>query len=79
MGGRESGGGEGWRGGSGPGWAKDGAGGEGVLERSSANAVTRGVQRCLCNLRNHGETVPLRTDKRAGSGILDPLNSCDLQ
>ena len=59
------------------GWAKDGAGG--VLERSSAKAVTRGVQRCLCNLRNHWETVPFRTNKRAGSGILDTLNSCDLQ
>ena len=51
----------------------------GVLERSSARAVTCGVQRCLCNLRNHWETVPFRTNKRAGSGILDTLNSCDLQ
>ena len=63
------------RSGVGEGWSR----GEGVLERSSANAVTRGVQRCLCNLRNHGETVPLRTDKRAGSGILDPSNTCVLQ
>ena len=34
--------------------AKDGAG-VCVLERSSARAVTCGVQRCLCNLRKHGE------------------------
>ena len=27
----------------------------GVLGRSSARAVTCGVQRCLCNLRKHGE------------------------
>ena len=33
--------------------AKDGAGG--VLGRKSERAITCGVQRCLCNLRKHGE------------------------
>ena len=48
------------------GWAKDGAGGRGVLERSSAKAVTRGVQRCLCNLRNHGERYHFEQTRRRG-------------
>ena len=43
--------------------AKDGAGG---LERSSARAVTCGMQRCLCNLRNHGERYHFEQTRRRG-------------
>ena len=45
--------------------AKDGAGG-GVLGRSSARAVTCGVQRCLYNLRNHGERYHFEQTRRRG-------------
>ena len=38
----------------------------GVLGRSSARAVTCGVQRCLCNLRNHGERYHFEQTRRRG-------------